>query len=242
VIDDETRRKILSENPEANEIIKPFLNGRDVRRYHLQPKNWFLIYTYHGVDIEKFPAVEAHLRPFKERLNKRATRQKWYELQQPQYNFSKFMDNPKIIFPDIATAPRFSLDETGHYSSNTTYFIPMPDLYLLGLLNSQLGKFYFVTVCAGLEGKNENYLRFFGQYLAGFPVKILHETSTKKQQMITLVRQMLELHKRLATAHTAHEKTVLRRQIDATDRQIDQLVYQLYDLTPEEIAIVEGQA
>ena len=49
---------------------------------------------------------------------------------------------------------------------------------------------------------------------------------------------MLDLHKSLAAAKTAHEKTALQRQIDGTDRQIDQLVYQLYGLTEQEIKIV----
>jgi hypothetical protein len=59
--------------------------------------------------------------------------------------------------------------------------------------------------------------------------------------MIQLVEQMLALHKQLAEAKTGHEQTMIQRQIDATDRQIDKLVYELYGLTPEEIAIVEGQ-
>jgi hypothetical protein len=59
--------------------------------------------------------------------------------------------------------------------------------------------------------------------------------------MIQLVEQMLSLNKQLAAAKTDHEKTLIQRQIDATDKQIDKLVYELYDLTPEEIAIVEGQ-
>ena len=55
-----------------------------------------------------------------------------------------------------------------------------------------------------------------------------------------LVDQMLSLNKQLSSAKTDHEKTALQRQIDATDRQIDQLVYELYGLTDEEIKIVEG--
>lgn len=50
---------------------------------------------------------------------------------------------------------------------------------------------------------------------------------------------MLDLHKQFAASRTAHDKEVLQRQIDATDRQIDKLVYELYGLTEEEIAIVE---
>jgi len=51
---------------------------------------------------------------------------------------------------------------------------------------------------------------------------------------------MLDLHKRLQTTNTDHDRTTLQRQITATDQQIDHLVYELYNLTPEEIAIVEG--
>ena len=51
---------------------------------------------------------------------------------------------------------------------------------------------------------------------------------------------MLDLHMRLNEAQTEHEQTALKRQIDATDKQIDQLVYELYDLTDEEIKIMEG--
>ena len=57
--------------------------------------------------------------------------------------------------------------------------------------------------------------------------------------MVELVEGMLDLHKRLASARTAQDKTVIQRQIDAVDNQIDQLVYQLYNLTDEEIGIVE---
>jgi hypothetical protein len=51
---------------------------------------------------------------------------------------------------------------------------------------------------------------------------------------------MLNLHKRLAAAHTPHERTGLERHIQATDRQIDRLVYDLYGLTEDEIRLVEG--
>ena len=59
--------------------------------------------------------------------------------------------------------------------------------------------------------------------------------------MVQLVDRMLELHKQLQTAKTSHDKTVLQRQVDATDNQLNRLVYDLYDLTEEEIAIVEGE-
>jgi hypothetical protein len=237
VIDAETRNKILKENPKAAEIIKPFLNGRDIRRFALEPKNIYLIYTYHGINISDYPAVENHLKPFKEQLKKRATIQEWYELQQPQYAYVKYFECAKIVFPDIAITPRFVLDENGFYGSNTMYFIGKRDLYLLGLLNSKLAYLYFRTVCAGLEGKNETYLRFFGQYLEGFPV--VNAEKAAHDKMVSLVERMLSLHKQ--SARTPQEKEMIRREIESTDRAIDALVYGLYGLTEEEIRIVEAK-
>ena len=63
--------------------------------------------------------------------------------------------------------------------------------------------------------------------------------SHRHDRMVALVEQMLQLHKELGAARTDHDKTFLKRHIDATDRQIDQLVYELYGLTEEEIRIVE---
>ncbi len=241
VISGARRRAILRRNARAREIIRPFIQGRNIRRYRMEPNDEYLIYAYHGIDMARHPAVLEHLRPFKERLEKRATKQRWYELQQPQYAYRDLLEAPKIVFPDIATSCRFAIDTGGHFGANTVYFLPTDDLRLLALLNSKVACFYFRQTCAALEGPGEAYLRFFGQYLESFPVR-LPEASDKRhsQRMTDLVETMLALHQKLAAAHTAHDKTALNRQIDATDRQIDQLVYELYGLTDEEIKIVEG--
>jgi hypothetical protein len=239
VIDAETRAKIIKENPKATEIIKPFLNGRDIRRYVLEPKDIYLLYTHRGIHIADYPAVENHLKPFKEQLKKRATKQEWYELQQSQFAYMDYFESPKIVFPDIATAPRFVLDESGYYGSNTIYFIPRHDLYLLGLLNSKLAQFYFQKVCAGLEGKKETYLRFFGQYLEGFPVAKAEKAQHDK--MVSLVERMLALHKSLKSTVNPQEADRLMREVESTDWGIDSLVYELYGLTEEEVKIVEGK-
>jgi len=243
VIDPQTRKKIIEANPSAQEIIKPFLNGKNIRRYSLDSENIFLIYTHHGINIVDYPAVIEHLKPFSSKLKNRVTKQEWYELQQPQYGYKSQLDNPKIVFPDIAKGPRFYLDMDGHYCSNTVYFIPGQDLFLLGLLNSKVGFFYFKNKCAGLEGKNEIYLRFFGQYLKEFPVRTINFSDpadkARHDRMVTLVTKMLDLNKKVQDARLELEKTQLSRQIEATDAAIDKQVYELYGLTKEEIAIVE---
>ncbi len=238
VIDSKTRNTIVSTNPAANSIIKPFLNGRDIRRYSIHQNDLFLIYTFHGIKISDYPAIEKYLEPYKDALNKRATSQAWYELQQPQFAYKEYFESPKIIYPDISIAPRFALDENKYYGSNTIYFIPKYDLFLLGLLNSKLGYFYFRTVCAGLEGKKEIYLRFFGQYMEGFPI-INNPANESKKNVISFVQNIIELNKK--SPRTPQEKEILKREIDATDKLIDKLVYELYGLTEEEVKIVEGE-
>ena len=58
--------------------------------------------------------------------------------------------------------------------------------------------------------------------------------------MVKLVEQMLELHKRLTACKSQSDQELYQRQIDATDREIDKLVYDLYGLSEQEIAVMEG--
>ena len=89
------------------------------------------------------------------------------------------------------------------------------------------------------------FLEFRAQYVRSFPVHRLDPSKAKDKsrhdQMVDLVERMLGLNKRLQEAKTAHETDSLQRQIDATDRQIDRLVYELYNLTDEGITSVEEE-
>jgi hypothetical protein len=239
VISDETRRRILSRNKRAAGVIRPFLQGRCIRRYQIEPSDEYLIYTHHGIDMTPYPAVLEHLRPYKDKLQRRATKQRWYELQQPQYAYVDYLTKPKIVFPDIATGCRFALDRDGRFGANTVYFLPTDDLRLLGLLNSSLACFYFRQTCAALEGPDEAYLRFFGQYMENFPVRLPSPKDKRHARMVEWVRVMLALQDKLAAAKMAHEKAAIERQIAIADYQINHLVYDLYGLSDEEIKIVE---
>lgn len=77
-----------------------------------------------------------------------------------------------------------------------------------------------------------------------FPIRVIVPNNKTDQaahdSIVNLVEKMLALHQQLAAAKTPQDTTLLQRQIDVTDKQIDQLVYALYGLTDEEIALVEG--
>ena len=81
--------------------------------------------------------------------------------------------------------------------------------------------------------------------LTNIPIRSLDNARSDKEmggRLVKLVEQMLLLDEHFAAVKTPHEKDSLKRQIDATDRQIDKLVYELYGLTDEEIGIVEGRS
>jgi len=254
IVDRAIRERLVAEDPGATEIIKPVLAGRNIRRYSITPEDRYLVFTRRGININRFPSVLNYLAQYRGDLTPKQTREElhgrkpgkyeWYEIQDTIDYYAEF-EKRKIIYPDIATTCRFALDCNGYFSSNTTYFIPSDDLYLLGILNSKLGQFYFSEVCSGLEGGGTIYLRFFGQYLEEFPVhSIARSDPTDKarhDRMVELVETMLKLHKQLAATKTTHEKTAIQRQINAIDKQIDQLVYELYGLTEKERRLVEEQ-
>ena len=237
VLNAEQRERIVKKNPRAKKIIYPFLQGRCIERYCLKPANEYLIYTPHGIDMTPYPAVLEHLSAFRKSLEQRATEQEWYELQQPQFAYKKWMESPKIVFPDIATSCRFAIDRDGHFGANTVYFMPTDDKMLLGLLNSRVAGFYFKQVCAALEGPGEAYLRFFGQYLESFPVK-LPKAAKDQTRLIKLVEEYMELQKQVEAARGGHARVVKERILDHVDHQINDLVNLLYGLMEEEIQLV----
>lgn len=114
--------------------------------------------------------------------------------------------------------------------------------YIVGLLNSRLLRYVYQRTVP--EARQKAFPQVKVRSLRQLPIRSIDFSDpadkARHDRMVSLVQTMLDLHKHLATAKTAHEKTMLQRQITATDHQIDQLVYELYGLTEEEIKIVEG--
>jgi type I restriction-modification system DNA methylase subunit len=161
-IDGPTAAAIIRKNPRANALIKPFVLGDDIRHYEIERAGRFLICIPNGWTQEhagskagwdwfakKYGALAAHLAPFERKARERCDQgQYWWELRPCDY-YPAF-EAPKIIYPDIAKESRFCLDEEGLYSANTTYIIPSPDKYLLGILNSRLIFTYYKSIAAVL--------------------------------------------------------------------------------------------
>jgi len=240
VIDDETRKKLIKEDPKSKEIIKPFLAGRDIKRYETPVADKFIIFTRRGININDYPAIKEHLSQFRKQLEPGTGRKpgyyQWYEIQDTVAYYEEF-EKPKIFFPDISQRGNFALDVIGgSYCVNTVYFISTNEKYLLGLLNSNLFTFYYKNMYSVYRG---GYLRFFNQYVEQLPIIIEKEVNEK---IIKLVDEIIDLNNSINKTNSENSLKAFQQKTDLLDRQIDALVYELYGLTEEEIRIVEGES
>ncbi|ODS29918.1 MAG: hypothetical protein SCARUB_04979, partial [Candidatus Scalindua rubra] len=159
----------------------------------------------------------------------------------------KIFDRPKIITRKVGSHIIATLDRIGVYYEQTLHGSLLRELdnpydirYFLGLLNSTVMKFYYQAIVQQ-EGKLFPQIRISVlEALPMFTIDFSDPTEhSNHEKMVKLVDRMLDLHKQLSKAKVPHDREVLQRQINATDRQIDQLVYELYELTEEEIHLIE---
>lgn len=167
IINTDQRNALVRASASCEQVIKPVLAGRDIRRWTTEDNGKWLIYTTHGISVEGIEPILDYLRPYKDQLEARATEQEWYELQQPQEKFVGAYESPKIVCPDIAATCRFAFDTDLNYVANTAYAIPIDDLYLLAVLNSDAVAEFYADISPKIRG---GYLRFIRQYLEQIPI------------------------------------------------------------------------
>lgn len=256
IINEVTKKRLVAEDARSAELIKPFFAGRDIKRYESLEAGKYLIFTRRGIDIKRYPAIENYLAGFKEQLmpkprdwnggawnGRKAGNYEWYEIQDTVDYHPEF-EKPKIIYASVSQRGSFTLDEEGIYVDKTCYFLPTTDKYLLGLLNSSLLYYYFSSIGVQRRG---GYYEYLGQYVEKLPIrKINFDDPTDKarhDELVQLVESMLQLKKDYAAADVLKEdrRHDIAAKISHTDAEIDKLVYGLYGLTVEEIAVVEGR-
>jgi len=247
--------------PVESNVLKPVIRSGHIRRYEAIPSA-LVLFPYEVKDNaarlyspdemkRDYPLVWSYLNGNKKLLEDRE-KGKFKDVQWYRYGRTQNLglwEQPKLMVPYMITKLAAYLDRTDHfYFINVTtggYGIttdhPMVGLtYLCGLLNSRLLDFYLKRVSTNFQG---GYLAANKQYIEQLPIRTIDFAASadreRHDRMVALVEEMLALHRRLAAVRTDHEQTNLKRQIDAADRQIDRLVYDLYNLTEEEIRIVE---
>jgi NOL1/NOP2/fmu family ribosome biogenesis protein len=250
VINAETRKRLIEADIKSAQLIVPFLAGRDIKRYETPKSDKYLIFTRHGIKIEDYPEIERYLFQFKSKLmpkprdwsgdkwsGRKPGTYKWYEIQDSIDYYQEFL-KPKIIIPAIVQNGSYAYDEDGIFSNDKTTIIPNGDFYLLGILNSKLADFVLHSIASTKQG---GYFEYKPMYVSQLPIHKINPLDKNdiliQEKIKNLVERILGLHKRIV--FTPQEKESIHREIEATDKQIDQLVYELYGLTEEEIKIVE---
>ena len=206
VIDGETRARLIAEDPKSSELIKPFLAGRDIKRYEppesdryliLVPNGWTRAQSSGSEDPwgwfeAKYPAVAAHLAQFSEAAQKRYDKgDYWWELRACDY-YDQF-EKPKIMYLVFQVNPAFTYDDAGTYGNNAIWITPGEDLYLLSILNSKLGWLLISNYCTEIQ----NGYQLIFKYLGKIPIRRISFSTPEDDRR----RQLEELKAFCAAGH-----------------------------------------
>lgn len=132
VIDGARRAELIAADPKSEEIIVPLVRGKDIKRYRVDWKDLWLIFTRRGTDIEKYPAIKDHLSAYRDRLTpkKKSTDKigrkpgnyKWFEIQDSVEYFRDFF-REKIIYPNMTSVMPFVFDMTGVVTNQKCFIL-----------------------------------------------------------------------------------------------------------------------
>ncbi len=232
IIDNNKREELIKADPGSDKIIKPIIRGRDLKKYSLFFENFYLINTHNGIKsigLERinaeadFPVVFHHLANFLPNVKLRQDQgEEWTNLRNCAY--LEDFEKPKIVWGEISDKPKFAFDNANFYAEATTFIMTGEKLkFLLAILNSKVSEWYF-NLIGTTTGMGTN--RWKKYKIEMLPVK--YSSDNQVVEIEKIVDEILK--KKVIDPHAATEDL---------ENQIDQLVYQLYDLTEEEIKIVE---
>jgi hypothetical protein len=240
VIDAATRKRLIAEDPAGEELIRPWLRGRDIRKLKTEWAGLYVInipstankkWPWSDAKTEDaarqtfkqtYPSIHRHLSHWEKKLKKRDDQGKfWWELRSCAY-YGEF-NQSKITWGNLATEPKFAFDTTSSYVSAPANIIPTEDLYLLAILNSPICKWMIALEAATRSG---GFLEYKPMYVGKIP--IFPASEIQKAPIVERVRTILE---------NPDGPDMLN-----LEAEINTLIFDLYDLTAEEIAIIEESA
>jgi len=237
IIDKSTRDKIIAEDPKSSEIIKPILRGEDIKAYMPEFADLYLVATFPAlnIDIDKYKGVKNHLLKFKSQIEpkpKNFKGDKWKGRKYGAYEWFETQDSiayhedfakPKVIYPNMTKFLPFVYDETGIVTNQKCFILSGEHLkYLTGVFNSSLWKFAFKNRFPELLGETFELSKVFFDKI---PIK-----KPFGKFEIHIESKVDEILKRKKA----------KQDSTALEREIDVLVYKLYELTYDEVKIIDN--
>jgi hypothetical protein len=224
IISGEKRKELIEQDPKSEEIIRPLLRGRDIKRYGYEFADLYLITTFPSlkIDIEQYPAVKQHLMSFGydrlkqtgEQGSRKRTNNQWFETQDSISYWEDFY-RQKIVWKIIGSNINFLIEDKGLLYNNAANILTSNTINLNNLiifLNSKLFEWYFKKI-------------------------IFIEVEGGGIQMFNTVMDRVPIIKNL----TFETEQQIKKLLQEKDYQgIDKLVYELYNLNTEEIEFIDS--
>ena len=225
---------------EERSLIVPFYKNSDIVHYHHKKNTKYLLYFPNGIVIENFPNISEYLKSHKKELLTRAhikrSSRPWYTLLWPR-DPKLFLPGPKIVTSYRPKINSFCYIEDLFYSGTDTYYIVNPKKYslkfIVGILNSKLSLIWLKN-----KGKIKgNIIEMTGDTIEQILIPRIETTTNRNRHEIELlVDKILTITKDDDYLTNPEKQTKVKE----LEKQIDQMVYKLYDLTDDEIKIVEN--
>ncbi|EKN7414016.1 Eco57I restriction-modification methylase domain-containing protein [Campylobacter coli] len=248
IITTEKRNEILAnckdeaEKERTAKLIRKMLRGRDIKRYSYEWAGLWVINAHNGyknqngekveaINIEYYPSLKKHFDEFYPQLEKRADKGLTpYNLRNCAY--IEEIEREKIVYSEIVRKPQFYLDtKLNFYAEATSFILTGENLkYLIAFLNNDFVAFIFKTFYAG-GNLGENGFRYKKAFLEKLPIPKINSKNQKiADELINLVDEILKAKEQDKNANTS-----------PLEEKINNMVYKIYNLTEEEIKIIEGK-
>lgn len=212
VIDRATRDRLIAQDAKSAEVIKPFLEGKDLKKWRIEARDLYLIFIpwhfplHEGSSISgasdkaeqefkhSYPTIYNHLLKYKDKLLKRnktetGIRYEWYALQRWAASYYEEFEKEKIVYGHFSPTHLFSIDKQGRFSNDKSYILPTCDLnFLLGLLNSNIYWSMIISMCPSVRG---GFYELRIQYIEKLPIPTA--TVPQKTEIATLAQQCQQI-------------------------------------------------
>jgi len=229
IIDNDLKKELIKQDKSSREIIKPMLQGRNIKKWIYNPTNEYLIFTKQGINIKNYPAIQKHLKRFYDELKpkeegdvtgRKPGGYKWFEIQD---NTAYYLDfkKEKIIWGLTADKWAFAYDPDGNFLPSNGYILTsskVPIKYILAILNSKLMEYYF---------------SFIGIMTAGGAYTLKHSTILDMPIKLTKATKPFEKLVDKILAMKAEEKAT-----DKYELELDAMVFKLYNLSYNDVKTI----
>lgn len=240
VIDAKARERLIAQDASSAELIKPWLQGHEIRRWHHKWAGKYLIAVRYGfhTELKRYPAILKHLQRYEKKLRARGQcrssrgggsegQHHWLELDNnPSAAYLKAFEGPKLVFNETSKRLHAFVDEEKFYVNKTGFIVVTPEPYfLLAVLNSRLLDFLYRSEFPSWgDPWKGGRVQFRGSRMKQVPIPVAGKAQRKA--LADLARE---------ASHAAGSE------LADIERQIDEQVYALFGLDAADVAFVESR-